>query len=94
MDCLRSIAEKKAELDRLRPRAPRGLVNFEHAQDLELTYPSNAIEGNALTALETIMVVEKGITVGGKPLKDHLEAVDQFEALRYASSHDSNRTYR
>ena len=82
-ELIRSIAEKKAELDRLRPRAPRSLSNFEHSQDLELTYTSNAIEGNTLTAAETTLVVEKGITIGGKPLKDHLEAVDHFEALNY-----------
>jgi Fic family protein len=82
-DLTNSIAEKKAELDRLRTHAPRGLSNFEHTQDLELTYTSNAIEGNTLTAVETTLVVEKGITIGGKPLKDHLEAVDHFEALHY-----------
>jgi len=83
---LHSIAEKKAELDRLRSRAPGGLSNFEHSQDIELTYTSNAIEGNTLTAVETTLVVEKGITVGGKPLKDHLEAVDHFAALGYVRS--------
>lgn len=83
---IRSVAEKAAELRRLRARAPDGLSNFEHVQDLELTYSSNAIEGNALTATETMLVIEKGITVGGKPLKDHLEAIDHFEALRYARS--------
>jgi Fic family protein len=62
---LQSIAEKKAELDRLRIRAPDGLSKFEHSQDIELTYTSNAIEGNTLTAVERTMVVEKGITVGG-----------------------------
>jgi Fic family protein len=77
------IAEKKAELDRLRALAPGGLSNFEHMQDLELTYTSNAIEGNTLTAAETTLVVEKGITIGGKPLKDHLEAIDHFDALHY-----------
>ena len=80
---LQSIAEKKAELDRLRALAPGGLSNFEHTQDLELTYTSTAIEGNTLTAAETALVVEKGITIGGKPLKDHLEAVDHYEALHY-----------
>jgi Fic family protein len=80
---LQSIAEKKAELDRLRDRTPGSLTNFEHSQDIELTYTSNAIEGNTLTAVETTLVVEKGITVGGKPLKDHLEAIDHFAALRY-----------
>jgi Fic family protein len=80
---LEQIAEKKAELDRLRPIAPGGLSNLEHAHDLELTYTSNAIEGNTLTASETMLVVEQGITIGGKPLKDHMEAIDHYEAIRH-----------
>src|ERR1700759_5519050 len=84
MEQLRAIiAAKKAELDRLRGAAPRGLRNLEHAHDLELTYTSNAIEGSTLSAAETTLVIEQGITVGGKPLKDHLEAIDHFDALRY-----------
>jgi len=39
--------------------------NLEHSQDLELTYTSNTIEGNMLTAVETTLVIERGITVGG-----------------------------
>jgi Fic family protein len=84
MDSLiQAVAAKKAELDRLRPRAPGGLTNLEHSHDLELTYTSNAIEGNTLTAAETTMVVEQGITVAGKPLRDHLEAIDHYEAIGY-----------
>ncbi len=78
-----TIAAKKAELDRLRVRAPGGLTNLDHAHDLELTYSSNAIEGNTLTASETTLVIEHGITVAGKPLRDHLEAIDLYEAIRY-----------
>ena len=77
------IAAKKAELDRLRPVVGAGLGNLEHIHDLELTYTSNAIEGNTLSAAETTLVIEKGITIGGKPLKDHLEAIDHYEAIRY-----------
>ena len=80
---IQQIAAKKAELDRLRPQAPHGLDNLNRSRDIELTYTSNAIEGNTLTAAETRMVIEHGITIGGKPLKDHLEAVDHFEALHY-----------
>ena len=84
MDTLQEqVAAKKAELDRLRGVAPGGLGNLEHVHDLELTYTSNAIEGNTLTAAETMLVIEQGITVGGKPLKDHLEAIDHHEALLY-----------
>ena len=77
----RTDRRQKAELDRLRPQAPHGLDNLNRSHDIELTYTSNAIEGNTLTAAETRMVIEHGITIGGKPLKDHLEAVDHFEAL-------------
>ena len=80
---LAAIAAKKAERDRLRQRPSAGLDNFEHSQDLELTYTSNAIEGNTLTAAETTLVIEQGITIAGKPLRDHMEAVDHFGALRY-----------
>ncbi len=82
-ELLHRIAAKKAEPDRLRPLLAAGLSNLEHAHDLELTYTSNAIEGNTLTAAETTLVVEQGITIGGKPLKDHLEAVDHYDAIRY-----------
>jgi Fic family protein len=78
-----NIEQNKAELDRLRQLLPHGLSNLEHADDLELTYTSNAIEGNTLSAAETMLVIEQGITIGGKPLKDHLEAVDHYDALRY-----------
>lgn len=82
-DLLHEIATKKAELDRLRTRVPNGLRNLDHSYDLELTYTSNAIEGNTLTAVETTLVVEQGITIGGKPLKDHFEAIDHYEAILY-----------
>jgi Fic family protein len=82
-DLSTQTAAKKAELDPLRPLAPAGLRNLERVYDLELTYTSNAIEGNTLTAAETQLVIEQGITIGGKPLKDHLEAIDHHEAMLY-----------
>jgi Fic family protein len=82
-DLLEQIAAKRAEFNRLRPLAARGLGNFEHVHDLELTFTSNAIEGNTLSAAETTLVIEQGITIGGKPLKDHLEAIDHYDAISY-----------
>ncbi|ARN80168.1 Fic family protein [Methylocystis bryophila] len=78
---LASIAEKKARLDRLRPLRPQALAGLQKHYDVQLTYTSNAIEGNTLTLRETAEVIEHGLTVGGKPLRDHLEAVDHYEAL-------------
>jgi Fic family protein len=50
---------------------------------IEYTYNSNAIEGNSLTLKETEVVLEYGITVKGKPLKDHIEAKNQAYALDF-----------
>ena len=78
-----TIAAKKERLDRLRPLSREALSNLEHYYDVEITYASNAIEGNTLSAVETTLVIEKGITISGKPLKDHLEALDHYDAMRY-----------
>src|SRR5450631_3415855 len=75
------IAVKKAELDRLRPLSAGALRQLQKYYDVELTYTSNAIEGNTLTLRETAEVIEHGITVGGKRLKEHLEAVDHYAAI-------------
>jgi Fic family protein len=83
MTLLDAIADKKAQLDRLRPLSPEALSNLEHYYDVEITYTSNAIEGNTLSAVETTLVIEKGVTISGKPLKDHLEALDHYDAIRY-----------
>lgn len=76
-----SISEKKARLDRLRPLSAAALAQLQKHYDVELTYTSNAIEGNTLTLRETAEVIEHGVTVGGKSLRDHLEAVDHYDAL-------------
>jgi Fic family protein len=78
-----SIAQKKALLDTMRPLRPDALAALENHYDIELTYASNAIEGNTLTASETQLVIEKGITIGGKTVREHLEAIDHFEALGF-----------
>ena len=84
MDTLRqAIAAKKERLDRLRPLSTEALAKLEHYYDIELTYTSNAIEGNTLSAVETTLVIEQGVTIAGKPLKDHMEALDHYDAIRY-----------
>src|SRR5580693_7008352 len=80
---LNAIAAKKEQLDKLRPLSPEALSKLEHYYDIELTYTSNAIEGNTLSPVETTLVIEQGVTIGGKPLKDHLEALDHYDAIRY-----------
>ncbi|ACK50135.1 filamentation induced by cAMP protein Fic [Methylocella silvestris BL2] len=77
------IGRRKAELDSLRPLSAAAFAQLQKYYDVELTYTSNAIEGNTLTLRETAEVIEHGITVGGKSLRDHLEAVDHYEAVQW-----------
>ena len=75
------LREKKELLDSYRPLPAVLVKNLEDWFRVELTYTSNAIEGNTLTRRETALVVEKGLTVGGKTLVEHLEATNHAHAL-------------
>lgn len=82
MSISETVRSKKQRLIAIkRKMRPGGLDNLDHAQRIDITYTSNALEGNTLTAGETALVIEKGITIGGKPLRDHLEAIDHARAL-------------
>ncbi|RUW97508.1 Fic family protein, partial [Mesorhizobium sp. M8A.F.Ca.ET.023.01.1.1] len=70
MTAAAKISGKKRQLDALKRRVrPGALEGLERSQRIDITYTSNAIEGNTLTAGETALVLEKGITISGKPLK-------------------------
>ncbi|MBM3700952.1 MAG: Fic family protein [Actinobacteria bacterium] len=77
------IEEKLKKLNILRPLPESALKKLQDHFRIEMTYNSNAIEGNSLTLRETALVINEGITVKGKPLKDHLEARDHIMALEY-----------
>lgn len=77
------VDDLKRCLDSFRPFDSAQLKNIEETFDVEYTYESNRIEGNTLSLRETYLVVEKGMTVSGKPLKDHLEAVNHRDALNF-----------
>jgi Fic family protein len=79
-DLLREIDAYKAEIDAFRPLTKHELSQLKEYYRIGLTYASNAIEGNSLTESETKVVIEDGITIGGKSLKDHLEAIGHSEA--------------
>ncbi|WP_373512523.1 Fic family protein [Persicitalea sp.] len=83
---LEKITAKKKRLDNHRP-LPGALVrNLDDWFRIELTFTSNALEGNTLTRQETAMVVEKGLTVGGKTLVEHLEATNHARALDWVNA--------
>ena len=52
-------------------------------EEVRYVYASNAIEGSTLTLGETLVVIEQGITVNGKPLRDHIDAVNGKKALDF-----------
>ena len=76
------VDQLKRELDNKRPIPKETLRSLEESINLEWTYNSNGIEGNTLTLRETQVVLE-GITVGGKSIKEHLEAINHEKAILY-----------
>src|SRR3990167_7804076 len=77
------LDQKLQKLQSLRPLPPLAVKKLREQFEIEMTYNSNAIEGNRLTLKETFLVVSEGMTVKNKPLKDHLEARDHYEALEF-----------
>jgi len=84
-DKLKLLTEKKQQLDALKPLPKELVKNLEEWFRTELTYSSNAIEGNTLTRIETAEVIEKGVsaTVSGRSLREQLEAVNHAKALEF-----------
>lgn len=84
-DKLKRLTEKKQQLDKLRALPKELEQNLDDWLKVELTYSSNAIEGNTLSRIETAEVIEKGTSavISGKPLKDQLEAINHAKALDY-----------
>ena len=81
---LNQLDRKHRELQALRPidaTPTRALASVFGAFEMEFIATSNQIEGNTLTLRETALVIEKGPTISGKPLKDHFEAVNHKAAL-------------
>ncbi|OGR07935.1 MAG: cell filamentation protein Fic [Deltaproteobacteria bacterium RIFOXYD12_FULL_50_9] len=74
---------KLSLLNSYRPLPEAAVRKLREQFGIEMTYNSNAIEGNSLTLKETFLVINEGLTIKGKPLKDHLEAKSHTEALEY-----------
>lgn len=72
--------ENNRLLSAYRPLPPETLKSLREYYRVGLTYTSNAIEGNSLTESETKVVIEDGLTIEGKPLRDIYEAVGHAKA--------------
>ena len=75
--------ENNRLLSAYRPLPPETLKSLREYYRVGLTYTSNALEGNSLTESETKVVIEDGLTIEGKPLRDHYEAVGHAKAYDY-----------
>lgn len=80
---IKRLEEKWKRLNSLRPLPSVAVRKLKEHFEVEMTYNSNAIEGNSLTLRETFLVLNEGVTIKGKPLKDHLEATNHKEALDF-----------
>ena len=80
------IDANKAAIDRIRPFEGEYLKMLREYYRIGLTWTSNAIEGNSLTEMETKILLEDGLTVGGKPLRDTFEALGHSAAFNYMFS--------
>lgn len=83
MPDFKNIDHLKNQLDQKRPLPSAAVQNLREVFRVDWTYNSNAIEGNTLSLVETKVVLEEGLTVGGKTLREHFEAINHSEAILY-----------
>ena len=77
---LAQIDVLKAKLDTFRQYDS---YRISQALELEYTFESNRIEGNTMTLRETDLVINEGLTISGKSMREHLEAINHQEAIAY-----------
>ena len=82
---MQSLPQLLQQIDTLRNRLAalrsKEMASLLHALDIEYTFESNRIEGNTLSLRETGLIIDRGLTVGGKSMREHLEALNHYEAV-------------
>lgn len=78
---IKQADELKVLLDKKRPLPKAHLEKLMDYYKIEYTFDSNKIEGNTMTLKETALVVEKGLTISGKSVREHFEVVNHAEAV-------------
>lgn len=91
-EIIAKINKLKKQLDAIRPISKAQLENLRNYFKIQYTFDSNRIEGNTLTLQETSLVVEKGITISGKTVQEHLEAINHSEAVEFILDLVKNKT--
>ncbi len=77
---IKEIDKLNEQIEQFRPISKALLKQIKEYFRIGLTYSSNAIEGNTLTETETKVVIEDGLTIAGRPLKDHYEVSGHSDA--------------
>ncbi len=77
------LSSKKEKLDAYRPLPSFIVEKIKENLSLEWTYNSNAIEGNTITLRETQLILEEGVTVKGKSLREHFETFNHHKAISH-----------
>ncbi|SEA27068.1 Fic family protein [Flavobacterium gillisiae] len=80
------LYEKKQVLQTSRPLPDIALNKIKESLSIEWTYNSNSIEGNTMSLRETQMVLQEGITIKGKSLREHFETHNHDKAIDYLFS--------
>ena len=81
----KELTALKNEVDKKRPLALDKMKILSQKFREEWTYHSNALEGNTLTLGETVFVLQEGLTIKGKTLREHQEVTNHAEAIHYLS---------
>ena len=82
-DKLKAIDTLKKQWSGKKPLNATQLAKMQEYFHVEYTFESNRIEGNTLSLQETHLVVNEGITIGGKSMREHLEAINHAEAIGF-----------
>lgn len=92
-EIIKHINKLKKQLDAIRPLPIEQIKNLEEYFRIQYTYDSNRIEGNTLTLQETALVINHGITISGKSVNEHLEAINHSEAVELILDLVQNKTH-
>lgn len=80
---IKQCDQQKKKIDSFRPLSSEQSKQLKEHFKIGLTYSSNALEGNTLTLIETKVIIEDGLTIGGKSLTEINEAVGHAKAYDF-----------
>lgn len=89
---LNELNKQKRLLDAQRPLNPTALQRLMEYLDVEWTYHSNAIEGSTITLRETDLILNRGLTIAGKSLREHLEVINHKRAIDWVKAFVRRKT--